>query len=205
MFVWAPIPESFLTWARWSSPSSCCRRPRSRSRPGIGFGADGDGYVRFELIENEHRSRQAIRGIRRALGKVGTGQNPAARLSNSRSRQHGGKNFGLWISDCGFRIPHSAIHNGLRAKPALRGKGMEATGSTRADRLLGTIGTGVIKLLQLQPGADPHALGGDAACGAHRRHRFGGRDRGVRVDPEAADRQCRGAHRRPAGSTWSSS
>jgi len=36
--------------------------------PGIGFGEYGDHYVRFALIENEHRTRQAVRGIRRALG-----------------------------------------------------------------------------------------------------------------------------------------
>jgi alanine-synthesizing transaminase len=35
--------------------------------PGVGFGEHGDGYVRFALIENEHRTRQALRGIRRAL------------------------------------------------------------------------------------------------------------------------------------------
>jgi hypothetical protein len=39
---------------------------------------------------------------------------------------HGGKNFGLRISDCGFRNPHSAIRNGLRAKPALRSRPAEA-------------------------------------------------------------------------------
>jgi alanine-synthesizing transaminase len=38
--------------------------------PGVGFGADGDGFVRFALIENEHRTRQAIRGIRHALSKA---------------------------------------------------------------------------------------------------------------------------------------
>ena len=35
--------------------------------PGMGFGAHGEGYVRFALVENEHRIRQAIRGIRRVL------------------------------------------------------------------------------------------------------------------------------------------
>jgi alanine-synthesizing transaminase len=38
--------------------------------PGIGFGEYGDQYVRFALIENEHRTRQAIRGIRRALSQA---------------------------------------------------------------------------------------------------------------------------------------
>ena len=35
--------------------------------PGIGFGEGGDEYVRFGLVENEHRTRQAVRGIRKAL------------------------------------------------------------------------------------------------------------------------------------------
>jgi alanine-synthesizing transaminase len=35
--------------------------------PGIGFGANGEGYVRFALVENRHRIRQAVRGIRRFL------------------------------------------------------------------------------------------------------------------------------------------
>ena len=37
--------------------------------PGIGFGEYGEGYVRFSLIENEHRTRQAIRGIKQFLSK----------------------------------------------------------------------------------------------------------------------------------------
>jgi alanine-synthesizing transaminase len=35
--------------------------------PGLGFGEGGDEYVRFALVENEHRTRQAVRGIRKAL------------------------------------------------------------------------------------------------------------------------------------------
>ena len=38
--------------------------------PGIGFGATGEGYVRFALVENEHRIGQAVRGIRQALTKL---------------------------------------------------------------------------------------------------------------------------------------
>jgi alanine-synthesizing transaminase len=38
--------------------------------PGVGFGADGDGHVRFALIENEHRTRQAVRGIKHALSNA---------------------------------------------------------------------------------------------------------------------------------------
>ena len=51
-------------WARSSSPSCSSRRPRWRSRPGIGFGEYGEGYVRFALVENEQRIRQALRGLK---------------------------------------------------------------------------------------------------------------------------------------------
>jgi alanine-synthesizing transaminase len=46
------------------------REARIAVSPGVGFGAAGDGHVRFALIENEHRTRQAIRGIRHVLGQV---------------------------------------------------------------------------------------------------------------------------------------
>ena len=48
-----------------------CRRPRSRSRPASGFGPGGEGFVRFALVENEQRIGQAVRGIRKALTKLG--------------------------------------------------------------------------------------------------------------------------------------
>ena len=41
--------------------------PRSRSRPGIGFGEYGEGYVRVALVENEHRIRQAARNVKKFL------------------------------------------------------------------------------------------------------------------------------------------
>ena len=46
-------------------------RPRWRCRPGSGFGPGGDGHVRFALIENEQRTNQAIRNLRKALTKLG--------------------------------------------------------------------------------------------------------------------------------------
>jgi alanine-synthesizing transaminase len=50
--------------ARWPSPRSCCKRPRSRSRPASVSANTATTHVRFGLIENEHRTRQAIRGIK---------------------------------------------------------------------------------------------------------------------------------------------
>ena len=71
MYIWAKIPEPTRRWARSSSPSSCCATPRSRSSPGIGFGDYGDDHVRFALIENESRTRQAVRGIKDMFRKDG--------------------------------------------------------------------------------------------------------------------------------------
>jgi alanine-synthesizing transaminase len=67
MFVWASIPEPFREMGSLDFAKFLLRDAKVAVSPGIGFGADGDGFVRFALIENEHRSRQAIRGIRHAL------------------------------------------------------------------------------------------------------------------------------------------
>ncbi len=64
MFVWAKIPEPFrhmgsLEFSKWM-----LQEAKVAVSPGIGFGDYGDDHVRFSLIENEHRTRQAVRGIR---------------------------------------------------------------------------------------------------------------------------------------------
>jgi len=67
MFVWAPIPEPFRAMGSLEFAKLLLNDAKVAVSPGAGFGADGDGFVRFALIENEHRTRQAIRGIRHAL------------------------------------------------------------------------------------------------------------------------------------------
>jgi alanine-synthesizing transaminase len=67
MFLWAPIPEPFAAMGSIEFSTHLLREAKVAVSPGIGFGEYGDGYVRFALIENEHRTRQAIRGIRRVL------------------------------------------------------------------------------------------------------------------------------------------
>jgi alanine-synthesizing transaminase len=67
MFVWAPIPEPFRAMGSLEFAKFLLREAKVAVSPGVGFGADGDGFVRFALIENEHRTRQAIRGIRAAF------------------------------------------------------------------------------------------------------------------------------------------
>jgi alanine-synthesizing transaminase len=67
MFVWAPIPEAFREMGSLEFAKLMLNEAKVAVSPGVGFGADGDGHVRFALIENEHRTRQAIRGIRHVL------------------------------------------------------------------------------------------------------------------------------------------
>jgi alanine-synthesizing transaminase len=78
MFVWAPIPEPFRDMGSLEFAKFLLREAKIAVSPGVGFGAAGDGHVRFALIENEHRTRQAIRGIRCALSQVGA---PAWRVA----------------------------------------------------------------------------------------------------------------------------
>ena len=81
MFVWARIPEEFRAMGSLEFSKLLLREAKVAVSPGIGFGEYGDDYVRFSLIENEHRMRQAVRGIRRALGgaRFGEGKIAAAR------------------------------------------------------------------------------------------------------------------------------
>jgi len=67
MFAWAPIPEAFAHMGSLEFAKHMLTQGRVAISPGIGFGQDGDGFVRFALVENEHRIRQAIRGIRKVL------------------------------------------------------------------------------------------------------------------------------------------
>jgi len=64
MFLWAPIPEQYKHLGSLEFAKKLLKDAKVAVSPGIGFGEYGDGFVRFGLIENEHRTRQAIRGIR---------------------------------------------------------------------------------------------------------------------------------------------
>jgi alanine-synthesizing transaminase len=64
MFVWAPIPEPYKAMGSLAFCKKLIEEAGVAVSPGIGFGDYGDGHVRFALIENEHRTRQAIRGLR---------------------------------------------------------------------------------------------------------------------------------------------
>jgi len=67
MFVWAKIPDSYRMMGSLEFSKFLIDKAKVAVSPGIGFGQYGDEYVRFALVENEHRTRQAIQGIKRVL------------------------------------------------------------------------------------------------------------------------------------------
>ncbi|MDR0828140.1 MAG: aminotransferase class I/II-fold pyridoxal phosphate-dependent enzyme [Desulfovibrio sp.] len=71
MFVWARIPEEFRPLGSVDFAKLLLREGHVAVSPGLGFGSLGDEYVRFALIENQHRTNQAVRGIKKALSKAG--------------------------------------------------------------------------------------------------------------------------------------
>ena len=69
MFVWAQIPEQYRKLGSLEFSKLLLTEAKTAVSPGIGFGDYGDGHVRFSLIENEERTRQALRGIKQMLAK----------------------------------------------------------------------------------------------------------------------------------------
>ncbi len=71
MFVWARIPEAYREMGSLEFSKKLLRDAGVAASPGIGFGEYGDEYMRFGLIENQHRTRQAVRGIKQMLRRDG--------------------------------------------------------------------------------------------------------------------------------------
>jgi alanine-synthesizing transaminase len=69
MFVWAEIPEIYKDMGSLEFAKKLLQEAKVAVSPGVGFGEYGDDHVRFSLIENEQRTRQAVRGIREMLRK----------------------------------------------------------------------------------------------------------------------------------------
>ncbi|MFT4711730.1 MAG: alanine-synthesizing transaminase [Candidatus Azotimanducaceae bacterium] len=65
MFVWAKIPPQFQNMGSLEFAKFVLKEAKVAVSPGIGFGQYGDDHVRFALIENEHRTRQALRGLKK--------------------------------------------------------------------------------------------------------------------------------------------
>ena len=71
MYIWARIPEPYLAQGSLEFAKRLLAEAKVAVSPGIGFGEYGDEYVRFALIENEQRTRQAVRGIKEMFRKDG--------------------------------------------------------------------------------------------------------------------------------------
>ena len=83
MFAWAPIPPAFRHLGSLEFSKLVLREAKVAVSPGIGFGEHGDGHVRFALVENSQRIRQAVRSIKSFLGRYhnvidGTGRKVSA-------------------------------------------------------------------------------------------------------------------------------
>ena len=71
MYVWAKIPEAYAALGSLEFSKKLLEDAKIAVSPGIGFGDYGDDHVRIALIENEHRLRQAARGVREMFRKDG--------------------------------------------------------------------------------------------------------------------------------------
>ncbi|MBL0728936.1 alanine transaminase [Piscinibacter sp. HJYY11] len=80
MYIWAMIPERYRALGSLEFAKLLLEKAKVSVSPGIGFGDHGDDHVRFALIENESRIRQAIRGIK-AMLKDGTADVPSVRIN----------------------------------------------------------------------------------------------------------------------------
>ena len=69
MFVWGEIPDPFKKTGSVEFSKLLLREGLVAVSPGVGFGKYGEGFVRFALVENEARIRQAVRGIQKVLKK----------------------------------------------------------------------------------------------------------------------------------------
>jgi alanine-synthesizing transaminase len=70
MFAWAPIPEPFRHLGSMHFAKRLLTEANVAVAPGVGFGEEGEGFVRIALVENEQRLRQAARGVKKMLAKV---------------------------------------------------------------------------------------------------------------------------------------
>ena len=72
MFLWARIPPALRGMGSLEFSKLLLREAKVAVSPGIGFGEGGEEYVRFALVENKHRIRQALRGIKKVLSQEGS-------------------------------------------------------------------------------------------------------------------------------------
>ncbi|MFH0826032.1 MAG: aminotransferase class I/II-fold pyridoxal phosphate-dependent enzyme, partial [Pseudomonadota bacterium] len=84
MFVWAKIPEQFRSMGSLEFSKLMTEKAKVAVSPGIGFGPHGDEHVRFALVENRLRTRQALRGIRHFMNEWEQDADAVARVAAAR-------------------------------------------------------------------------------------------------------------------------
>ena len=83
MFAWAPIPPAFRDLGSLDFSKLLLEKAQVAVSPGVGFGEYGDGYVRLALVENEQRTRQAIRSIKAFMRKADPDETPTPASARS--------------------------------------------------------------------------------------------------------------------------
>lgn len=78
MFAWAPIPPALKHLGALEFSKQLLTHANVAVAPGVGFGEEGEGYVRLALVENEHRIRQAARNVKKYLASMGVNAAKAA-------------------------------------------------------------------------------------------------------------------------------
>jgi alanine-synthesizing transaminase len=71
MFCWAPLPPALAHLGSLEFSKQLLTHAHVAVAPGVGYGEDGEGYVRIAMVENEHRIRQAARNVKRYLQSMG--------------------------------------------------------------------------------------------------------------------------------------
>lgn len=72
MFAWAPLPDAFKHLGSLEFSKLLLREAQVAVAPGVGFGEHGDGHVRLAVVENKHRTRQALRSIKSFMDNTQT-------------------------------------------------------------------------------------------------------------------------------------
>ncbi len=82
MFCWAPIPPALAHLGSMEFAKQLLTHAQVAVSPGVGFGEEGEGFVRIALVENEHRIRQAARSVKRYLQSMGVNAAPPTRKAS---------------------------------------------------------------------------------------------------------------------------
>jgi alanine-synthesizing transaminase len=80
MFAWAPLPPSLAHMGSLEFTKQLLTHAQVAVAPGVGYGEEGEGFVRIAMVENEHRIRQAARNVKRYLQSMGV-NTPAMKVA----------------------------------------------------------------------------------------------------------------------------